>query len=122
MDPATVAAFYQAKGYTVREGVRVPGLSGNEHKVPLLAEGSLGSLAIFFGDFGGVDGPEMGGARKVAREIGATPVLAADEFSNQDRQLAARLGVVLVDAATLAGDGGRVHARPAGRAVKSLPA
>lgn len=97
MDPTAVAAFYQGKGYTVREGARVPGLSGNEHKVPLLAEGPLGSLAIFFGDFGGVDGPEMGGARKAARDIGATPVLAADEFSNNDRQVAARLGVVLLD-------------------------
>jgi hypothetical protein len=97
VDPAAVAAFYQAKGYAVREGVRVPGLSGNEHRVPLLAEGPLGSLAVFFGDFGGVDGPEMGGARKAARDIGATPVLAADEFSNNDRQVAAKLGVVLLD-------------------------
>jgi hypothetical protein len=48
----------------------------------------------------------MGGARKVAREVGATPVLAADSFSNQDRQLAARLGVVLLDSATLASEGG----------------
>ncbi|MHB1262273.1 MAG: hypothetical protein ACYC2H_11225 [Thermoplasmatota archaeon] len=105
MDPAAVAAYYRGKGYVVRDGARVAGPSGQEHKVPLLAEGPLGSLAVFFGDFGGVDGPEMGGARKVAREIGATPVLAADEFSNADRQLAAKLGVVLIDAATLSGEG-----------------
>jgi hypothetical protein len=106
VDPATVAAFYQGKGYTVREGARVAGLSGNEHKVPLLAEGPLGSLAVFFGDFGGVDGPEMGGARKAARDIGATPVLAADSFTNQDRQVAARLGVVLLDGSMLEEDHG----------------
>jgi hypothetical protein len=104
MDPSAVAAYYRGKGYVVRDGVRVAGPSGNEHRVPLLAEGPLGSLAIFFGDFGGVDGPEMGGARKVAREVGATPVLAADTFTNQDRQVASRLGVVLLDAATLEGD------------------
>jgi hypothetical protein len=106
MDPAAVAAYYRGKGYVVRDGVRVAGASGTEHRVPLLAEGPLGSLAVFFGDFGGVDGPEMGGARKVAREVGATPVLAADTFSNQDRQVASRLGVVLLDAATLEGDAG----------------
>jgi hypothetical protein len=105
VDPAVVAAYYRGKGYVVRDGARVPGPSGNEHRVPLLAQGPLGSLAIFFGDFGGVDGPEMGGARKVAREIGATPVLAADSFSSQDRQVASRLGVVLLDSVTLAGDG-----------------
>lgn len=105
MDPAAVAAYYRGKGYVVRDGARVAGPSGQEYKVPLLAEGPLGSLAVFFGDFGGVDGPEMGGARKVAREVGATPVLAADEFSNADRQLAARLGVVLLDSATLSGEG-----------------
>jgi hypothetical protein len=104
VDPSAVAAFYQGKGYKVREGVRLPGLSGNEHKVPLLAEGPLGSLAVFFGDFGGVDGPEMGGARKVARDLGATPVLAADSFSNDDRQVAARLGVVLLDSDAIAAD------------------
>lgn len=104
VDPAAVAAYYRSKGYVVRDGVRMPGAHGSEHKVPLLAEGPLGSLAIFFGDFAGVDGPEMGGARKVAREIGATPVLAADEFGAPDRQVAARLGVVLLDASTLANE------------------
>lgn len=113
MDPAAVAAYYRAKGYVVRDNARVAGPSGTEHKVPLLAEGPLGSLAVFFGDFGGVDGPEMGGARKVAREVGAQPVLAADEFSNHDRQVAARLGVVLVDAATLAGPGSDPAKSPA---------
>lgn len=107
-----MAAFYQGKGYAVREGARVPGLSGNEHKVPLLAEGPLGSLAIFFGDFGGVDGPEMGGARKAARDIGATPVLAADEFSNNDRQVAARLGVVLLDGTMMMEDPPAASAAP----------
>ena len=112
MDQAAVAAYYRAKGYVVRDNARVAGPSGTEHKVPLLATGPLGSLAVFFGDFGGVDGREMGGARKVAREVGATPVLAADSFSNQDRQLAARLGVVLVDAATLAAEGGPTAGSP----------
>lgn len=97
MDPGAAASFYRRKGYTVREGVRATGASGNEHKVPLLAEGPLGSLAVFFGGLDGIDGPEMGGARKVARDLGATPVLAADQFSNADRQTAARLGVVLLD-------------------------
>jgi hypothetical protein len=105
VDATAVADFYRRKGYTVRDGVKATGASGNEHKVPLLAEGPLGSLAVFFGDFGGVDGPEMGGARKVARDLGATPVLAADTFSNEDRQVAARLGVVLVDADALADEG-----------------
>lgn len=112
-----MAAFYQAKGYTVREGVRVPGLSGNEHRVPLLAEGPLGSLAVFFGDFGGVDGPEMGGARKAARDIGATPVLAADEFSNADRQVASKLGVVLLDGSMMQED---APARPPAAAWPGL--
>jgi hypothetical protein len=117
VDPAAVAAYYRGKGYVVRDGVRVAGPSGQEHKVPLLAEGPLGSLAVFFGDFGGVDGPEMGGARKVAREVGATPVLAADEFSNQDRQVAARLGVVLLDSATLSSDGMPTPAAPGAGSV-----
>ncbi|MFA5944046.1 MAG: hypothetical protein WC876_06230 [Candidatus Thermoplasmatota archaeon] len=110
MDLDTVAAYYRGKGYVVRDGVRVTSPSGSEHKVPLLAEGPLGSLVVFFGDFGGVDGPEMGGARKVAREIGATPVLAADEFSNKDRQVAARLGVVLLDTAALNDEGSAPNA------------
>jgi hypothetical protein len=104
VDPAAVAAYYRAKGYVVRDGARVQGASGNEHRVPMLAQGPLGSLAIFFGDAGGIDGPEMGGARKVAREIGATPVLAGEAFSGQDRQVASRLGVVLLDSATLAAE------------------
>jgi hypothetical protein len=97
MDAGAAASFYRRKGYTVRENVRATGASGNEHKVPLLAEGPLGSLAVFFGGLDGVDGPEMGGARKAARDLGATPVLAAAQFGNQDRQTAARLGVVLLD-------------------------
>src|ERR1041385_1091365 len=115
MDAGAAASFYRRKGYTVREGVRATGASGNEHRVPLLAEGPLGSLAVFFGDLGGIDGPEMGGARKVARDLGATPVLAADTFSNEDRQTAARLGVVLLD-------GDAVAVEPAAPAPSADPA
>jgi hypothetical protein len=121
VDPAAVAAHYRAKGYTVHEAARAKGLSGNEHRVPLLAEGPLGSLAIFFGDFGGVDGPEMGGARKVARDLGATPVLVADSFSNQDRQIASRLGVVLMDADALAAEPAPAPATAAWPGLQARP-
>lgn len=121
MDAGAAASFYRRKGYTVRENVRATGASGNEHRVPLLAEGPLGSLAVFFGGLDGIDGPEMGGARKVARDLGATPVLAADGFSNPDRQAAARLGVVLLDDDAVAVEAPAAAAPPPADPARAWP-
>lgn len=98
MDRAQVAAFYRGKGYQVHESIVVTGQSGNQQRVPLLCEGPLGNLAVFFGDAAGVDGPEIGAAKRVAKDLGATAVVAAGQFTNEQRGHAAELGVVLLDA------------------------
>jgi len=99
---ATVAGFYRAKGYTVHENPKVRGASGNVYTAALVADGPLGALLVSFGDAGGVDGAELGRVRTMARDIGATPVLACPAPTADVRRLAAQLGVVLVDEATVA--------------------
>lgn len=101
MDRTQVAAHYHAKGYRVHESMVVEGRSGN-HRIPMLCEGPLGNLTVFFGDAGGIDSPEIGAAKRIARDLGATAVVAAEAFTGEQRKTAAELGVVLVDAATLA--------------------
>lgn len=101
MDRAAVAAYYRGKGYLVHDNIVVTGQSGNQQRVPLLCEGPLGNLAVFFGDAGGIDGHEIGAAKRVARDLGATAVVAAGSFTSAQRRTAADLGVVLVDAALL---------------------
>lgn len=115
MDAARVAAHYRGKGYTVHESYLATGHSGNNHRVPLLCEGPLGNLAVFFGDAAGVDGHELGAARRVAKDLGATPVVAAATFTAAQRAQASELGVVLLDA-DAAGPGASSptpHANPA---------
>lgn len=101
MDRAAVAAYYRGKGYLVHDNIVVTGQSGNQQRVPLLCEGPLGNLAVFFGDAGGIDGHEIGAAKRVARDLGATAVVAAAAFTSAQRRTAADLGVVLVDAGIL---------------------
>ncbi len=98
MERAQVADFYRGKGYQVHESIVVTGQSGNQQRVPLLCEGPLGNLAVFFGDAAGIDGPEIGAAKRVARDLGATAVVAAGSFNGEQRAQAAELGVVLLDA------------------------
>ncbi len=111
MDRNRVAAHYRGKGYTVHENLRVAGSSGNEYVLDMLAEGPLGNLLVSFGDAAGLDGPEMGSARRIAKDIGATPVLAGDQFAEGYRLTATRLGVVILDADSLQ-DQGRAGPRP----------
>lgn len=94
-----VAEFYVAKGYQVHEQARVRGASGNIYVVDMIAEGPLGNLLVSFGDAGGIDGPEMGSVRRVAKDLGMTPVLAAESFSSELRHQATQHGVVLLDEA-----------------------
>ena len=101
MDRTLVATFYRGKGYQVHESIVVTGQSGNSQRVPLLCEGPLGNLAVFFGDAAGIDGPEIGAAKRVARDLGATAVVAAGSFNGEQRAQAAELGVVLLDAAAM---------------------
>jgi hypothetical protein len=98
MDRPRVAAFYRGKGYLVHESIVVTGQSGNQQRIPLLCEGPLGNLAVFFGDAAGIDGPEIGAAKRVAKDLGATAVVAAGAFTGEQRRTAAELGVVLLDA------------------------
>ncbi|MEA3191110.1 MAG: hypothetical protein QOD77_1692 [Thermoplasmata archaeon] len=92
-----VADFYRGKGYQVRENARVRGASENVYAVDMVATGPLGALLVSFGDAAGVDGPELGRVRKLARDIGATPVIAAPELQPELRRMAAQFGVVVVD-------------------------
>ena len=101
MDRTQVAAFYRGKGYLVHESIVVTGQSGNQQRIPLLCEGPLGNLAVFFGDAAGIDGPEIGAAKRVAKDLGATAVVAAGTFTGDQRRTAAELGVVLLDASAL---------------------
>ncbi len=99
---AQVADFYRAKGYQVRENPRVRGHSESIYAVEMVAEGPLGALLISFGDAGGVDAAEISRVRTLARDIGATPVIAAQELSPDLRRMAAQFAVVVLDQATLA--------------------
>lgn len=101
MDRTTVAAFYRGKGYLVHESIVVTGQSGNQQRIPLLCEGPHGNLAVFFGDSAGIDGPEIGAAKRVAKDLGATAVVAAGTFTADHRRTAAELGVVLLDTASM---------------------
>lgn len=101
MERARVADFYRGKGYQVHESILVTGQSGNQQRVPLLCEGPLGNLAVFFGDAAGIDGPEIGAAKRVARDLGATAVVAAGSFTGEQRRTAAELGVVLLDGGSI---------------------
>lgn len=115
MDRTEVAAYYRGKGYQVHESIVVTGKAGNELRVPLLCEGPLGNLVVFFGDAGGIDGHEIGSAKRIARDLGATAVVAAATFTSAQRLTAADLGVVLVDDGLLRG------AQPEARPVSTWP-
>lgn len=105
MFEARVAQFYRAKGYQVHENPKVRGASESIYTAALVADGPLGALLISFGDAGGIDGPEIGRVRTMARDVGATPVVAAPELTPDLRRLAAQLGVVVVDEATVSDTG-----------------
>ena|SRR5688572_15495124 len=102
VDRQQVAEHYRARGYVVRENARLRGKSGTIHGVELAVEGPLGALLVSFGDVAGVDHPEMASIRRIARDVGATPVVAAASFPNDLRRLAPQLGVVLLDDEALA--------------------
>jgi len=90
-----VALHYRTKGYRVEESVKVRGDSGTVFPCDLVVQGPLGNLVVDFSEDG--DGLEMGGLRRKAKELGATPVLAAPRFTPALRPLALRVGVVLLD-------------------------
>lgn len=98
---AQVADFYRTKGYQVRENPRVRGASESIYAVEMVAEGPLGALLISFGDAGGVDAAEISRVRTLARDIGATPVIAATEIPPDLRRMAAQFAVVVLDGAAL---------------------
>ncbi len=97
-----VANHYSAKGYTVHERAKVRGSSGAIHVVDMVAQGPLGNLVIAIEDAGGFEGPEMHAIRRAAKDIGATPVMAAHRVPEGLRRRAAEAGVVLLDDAMLA--------------------
>jgi len=96
-----VADFYRARGYEVREGVKVRGASQNVYTLDLVAEGPLGALLVSFGDAVGVDAAEVARVRTLARDIGATPVIAAPTATAELRRLAAQLTVVVLEESAL---------------------
>lgn len=100
-----VADFYRSRGYQVRENCRVRGESERVYAVDMVSQGPLGNLLVSFGDAGGVDPMELGRVRQIAKDIGATPVMAAPELDYDMRQLAAQMAVVVVDEATLRAPG-----------------
>ncbi|HEX2065394.1 MAG TPA: hypothetical protein VHI93_01140, partial [Candidatus Thermoplasmatota archaeon] len=96
-----VADFYRSRGYEVREGVKVRGASGTVYALDLVAEGPLGALLVSFGDAAGVDAAEVARVRTLARDIGATPVIATPTATPDLRRSAAQLTVVLLEEASL---------------------
>jgi hypothetical protein len=96
-----VAEFYRARGYEVREGVKVRGASQNVYTLEMVAEGPLGALLVSFGDAAGVDAAEVGRVRTLARDIGATPVIATPAASADLRRVAAQLTVVVLEESSL---------------------
>lgn len=105
MFEARVAQFYRAKGYEVHESPKVRGSSENVYAVAMVADGPLGALLISFGDAGGIDAAELGRVRTMARDIGATPVIATPTLTPDLRRLAAQMGVVVVDDGMVSDDG-----------------
>lgn len=96
-----VAEHYRAKGYTIRESVKVRGKSGAVHQCDMVAQSPLGNLVIAFEDAGGFEGPEMNAVKRIAHDVGATPVVAAKRLPPGVQRFAARAGVVLLDAERL---------------------
>ncbi len=92
-----VAGHYRAKGYTISERAQVRGQSGSIHTVDMVAQGPLGNLVIAIEDAGGFEGPEMHAIRRAAKDIGATPVMAARVVPDGLRRRAAEAGIVLLD-------------------------
>lgn len=92
-----VRDYYRGQGYQVLEDAKVLGASGQTHRVEMLVRGSLGYLVVAFPDAGGFEGPEMGAVRRVARDIEATPVVAAPSINPTARAMAMKMGVVLLD-------------------------
>lgn len=96
-----VAAYYRRRGYAIKENVKIRSPEGSVYAVDMVAQSSLGNLLIAFEDEGGFEGPEMNAVRRMAREIGATPVMAARRIPAGLRKQAAGAGVVLVDEDTV---------------------
>lgn len=92
-----VADYYRSRGYEVRTGVKVRGASQMVYTLDLVAEGPLGALVVSFGDAGGADAAEAARVRTIARDIGATPVVATPAASADLRRHAAQLAVVLLE-------------------------
>lgn len=96
-----VLQHYREKGYSLRERVRVRGSSGTVHSCDVVAQGPLGNLVVQFEDYGGFEGPELDAVRRIARDVGATPVVAAENVSQTLRRHADQAGVVVMDAEAL---------------------
>ncbi len=96
-----VLQHYREKGYTLRERVKVRGQTGAVHACDLVAQGPLGNLVIQFEDYGGFEGPELEAVRRIARDVGAVPVVAAEVVGDTIRRHAERQGVVILDGPAL---------------------
>ncbi len=96
-----VLQHYRTKGYALRERVKVRGQSGAVHACDLVAQGPLGNLIVQFEDYGGFEGPELESVRRIARDVGAVPVIAAEHVGDTIRRHADRNGVVILDANAL---------------------
>ncbi|MEK6986036.1 MAG: hypothetical protein AABX89_06615 [Candidatus Thermoplasmatota archaeon] len=116
-----VATFYRRRGYTVHENVKVRGMSEKVYPLRLVAQGPLGSLAVSFGDAGGVDEHEVARVRTLAKDIGATPVVAAVSPGQSLRRLAAQLAVVILDEEALAEPAPSTSAQELRSALSSHP-
>lgn len=92
---------YEAKGYTVHRSRKVRGQTGAVYAIDMVVQAPHGNMLITFGDDGEVGGPEVGAIRNAARDIGATPVVAAPELPQSLRNQIAQAGVVVVDRAAL---------------------
>lgn len=114
VDAAPIIEHYQARGYKVLENERVRDDDGTIHHVDLLVQGRLGTLVVALEDEGGFEGPEMGSIKRIGRALGAAPVVAATRITPMMRQMARRMGVVILDANTLQ------HEAPTGR--RTVPA
>lgn len=99
-----VVGHYKERGYTVHRGRKVRGGSGAVYAIDLIVQAPHGNLVVSFGDDGEVEAPEVGAVRTAAKDIGATPVVASPRLTPDVRNMALRLGVVVMDQAALEED------------------
>lgn len=95
VDIEAVASHYRSLGHGVDKDVVLVGASGSQHRAALLVEGPGGRMLVFFEANG------FGPLRRIADDVGATPVVASDGFSDDERRRADALGILLLDDAAI---------------------